>query len=175
MQKGVVRKRRPGQLSEYGRQLQAKQGLRNEYGLRERQFKKYVRTILDRSKHDQDASHVLLRNLETRLDNIVFRMGFAQSRLQARQMVNHNHIMVNGKIIGIPSYRVEKGDVISITPSAANKILFKNARLRIEKFQPPSWIELNKEKMEAKIIDFPKFEDIQITVDIPLVFEFYSR
>lgn len=175
MQKGVVRKRRPSQLSEYGKQLQAKQNLKRDYNLRERQFKKYVHEILEDTRRKEDASLLLLTKLETRLDNAVFRTGFALSRLQARQMVTHGHILVNGIKVGTPSYHVQKGDVISLAIPSQKKTLFTNAKLLLSKYQPPSWIELQKEKMESKIIEFPKTEDIQITVDIPLVFEFYSR
>ncbi len=175
MQKGVVRKRRPSQLSEYGRQLQAKQELKRDYNLRERQFKNYVNEILGRSKHEGEASHLLLKKLETRLDNAVFRSGFAKSRLQARQIITHGHILVNGKRVSTPSYQITKGEVVSLGAAALNKTLFKNVIVSIAKYSPPSWIELDKEKMESKIIEFPTSQDIQITVDIPLVFEFYSR
>lgn len=175
MQKGVVRKRRPSQPSEYGRQLQAKQELKRDYNLQERQFKNYVNEILGRSNHEEEASHVLLKKLETRLDNAVFRAGFAKSRLQARQIITHGHIIVNGKKVSSPAYQIKKGDIISPSPSALNKTLFKNAKLGIVKYNPPPWMEINKETMESKIIEFPSAQDIQITVDIPLVFEFYSR
>ncbi len=170
-----MRKRRPSPLSEYGRQLQAKQELKRDYELRERQFKKYVKAILNQAQRKVDASELLLMSLETRLDNAVFRAGFAQTRSQARQMVTHGHIMVCGKKAAVPSYQIKKDDVVSISPSALKKTLFKNVQLGIVKYQPPSWIELNKEKMEAKISDLPKIAELQITVDMPLVFEFYSR
>ncbi len=170
-----MRKRRPSQLSEYGKQLAAKQGLKGDYELRERQFKNYVKSVLQESGLKEDASQLLLRKLESRLDNVVFRTGLARTRSEARQMVAHGHIFVNGKKTAIPSYRVKKGDVVSVGPLASQKTLFKNAKLGLAKFQPPAWITLNKDSMEATIGDLPKVEELQITVDIPLVFEFYSR
>ncbi len=175
MQKGVMRKRRPSPLSEYGRQLEAKQGLKRDYELRERQFKNYVKSILEETGRKEDASQLLLRKLESRLDNVVFRAGLARTRSEARQMVAHGHVRVNNAKAAIPSYRVKKDDVISISPLASEKTLFRNAKLGLAKYQSPAWIKLNKDAMEATILELPKIEELQITVDIPLVFEFYSR
>ncbi|MBI1984917.1 MAG: 30S ribosomal protein S4 [Candidatus Wildermuthbacteria bacterium] len=171
-----MRKRRASQLSEYGKQLQAKQELRGEYGLRERQFKGYVKKVLARKNtQGSDTNEALLQNLETRLDGIVYRMGFAKTRSQARQIVGHGHIHVNGKVMDIPSYQVQKKDVISISRSSLNTELVKNIQLAMKKFQAPSWIELDKEKMEGGIKELPKLQDVGSEADIPLVFEFYSR
>lgn len=175
MQKGIVRKRRASQLSEYGKQLQAKQALKREYDLRERQFKGYVGKVLAKKHQNIDTSEFLLQKLETRLDGVVFRMGFAQTRAQARQLVGHGHIMVGGRVMNVPSYQVKKGEVISINPASLEKTIIKNAKLSIKKFQPPSWIQLDKEKMEGSMQEFPKLQDVRSEVDIPLVFEFYSR
>ena len=175
MQKGVVRKRRPGKPSEYGLQLQAKQELKREYGLRELQFKNGVKKILNEKNRKEDASLLLVRNLERRLDNAVFRIGLAKTREQGRQIVGHGHIVVNGKGLNIPSHLVKKGDIISLAPLAAKKGLFKDIKDTISKYQPPSWITLDKEKVEGTIAELPTLEHIQITVDIPIVFEFYSR
>ncbi|MBI1971652.1 MAG: 30S ribosomal protein S4 [Candidatus Wildermuthbacteria bacterium] len=174
MQKGVVRKRRTSPPSEYARQLMAKQELRREYNLKERQFKRYVKEVLGR-RLGKDTSELLMEQLERRLDNAVFRMGLAETRSQARQMVGHGHIVVNGKIMDIPSHTVEEGDTVSIHPSSKQNILFKNAMLRIKKYNPPAWIELDREQGSAKIIRFPQVQDLSLNVDIPLVFEFYSR
>ena len=174
MQKGVLRKRRPTPPSEYARQLQQKQELKRAYNLRERQFKNYVKkTMLGKEKGD--TSEVLIQALETRLDNAVFRMGMAPTRPQARQMVSHGHFRVNGKPAGAPSFRLKKGDVISVRPQSAEKILFKNAKLGLKKYQRPTWIELNRETMEAKIIEKPSLQEAAPGVEVPLVFEFYSR
>src|SRR3989344_7132080 len=105
MQNAVVRKHRPGQISEYGRQLSEKQQLRNAYLLREKQFKRYVQTAVEQSRKGGDSRDLLLQYLERRLDNTVFRMGFAQTRNQAKQMISHGHILVNGKKIDVASYQ----------------------------------------------------------------------
>ncbi|MBI2113071.1 MAG: 30S ribosomal protein S4 [Candidatus Wildermuthbacteria bacterium] len=175
MQKGIMRKRRASPLSEYGKQLQAKQALKKEYDLRERQFKGYVGKVLAKKHQGVDTSEFLLQKLETRLDGVVFRMGFAQTRAQARQLVGHGHIMVNGKVMNVPSYQVQKGQIISVKPVSLEKTNIKNTKLSLKKFQPPSWVELDKENMSGTVKDFPKLQEVRSEVDIPLVFEFYSR
>lgn len=175
MQKGVMRKRRASPPSEYGRQLQAKQDLKREYNLRERQFKNYVKSILGQSHGEADTSELLLQKLETRLDGFVYRAGFASTRSQARQQVGHGHFMVNGKPTRVPSYQISKNETVSVNPSSLGKTMFKNIQLSLQKFQPPAWITLDKEKMEGKIAEFPRLEEVNAGVDISLVFEFYSR
>lgn len=160
--------------SEYAKQLRAKQDLRQQYRLRERQFKRYVQEVRE-MQQKKDTSELLVEELERRLDNVVFRMGLGESRSQARQMVSHGHILVNGKIVDIPSHRVKQGDVISLHPSSRQTILFKNVFLRIKKYTPPSWIDLDREQGIARIVGQPSLQDISVSVDIPLVFEFYSR
>jgi len=106
MQKGVVRKRRPGQISEYGRQLAEKQELKSQYNLRERQFEKYVKAALLKRQEGGASSDFLLQALESRLDSTVFRMGLAQTRKQARQLVSHGHFLVNKRPVDIPSFHL---------------------------------------------------------------------
>ena len=173
MQKGVVRKRRVSPLSEYGKQLGEKQELKRQYNLRERQFKQYVVNTL--AKGGSNAAELLMQQLERRLDSIVYRMGVAETRKQARQLVSHGHFFVNGKTVNIPSYVVKRDDVISLKPNKVQKILFQNAKLSLKKYNPPSWLQLDKEKIEAKMLGVPSFEEIAPTVEIPLIFEFYSR
>lgn len=176
MQKGVVRKRAPAPLSEYGRQLKEKQTLKMQYALRERQFRNYVKKALSLGrKGSGNALELLMRTLERRLDNVVFRMGMAQTRAQARQLVTHGHFVVKGKPIDVPSYQVELEDVVSVRPSSLKKELFKNIQLGLKKYQPPAWLELNSEKMEAKMLREPTLEEASATVELPLIFEFYSR
>ena len=174
MQKGVVRKRRPTPLSEYGKQLKEKQELKAEYNLRERQFKQYVMETLANAGSG-NAAEQLLQHLERRLDNVVFRMGMADTRKQARQMVSHGHFFVNGKPVDIPSYKIKRDDSVSLRPASVTKTLFQNIKLALKKYEPPSWIQLDKEKMEAKVTGEPSFDDIGSGIEIPLVFEFYSR
>lgn len=175
MQKGIQRKRPPAKLSEYGRQLKEKQTLKREYNLRERQFKRYMKEIPQKKQREGKSAEFLIQRLERRLDNVILRMGMAQTRKQARQMVSHGHFLINGKPLGIPSYQMKTGDVASLHPSSFKSILFQNIQLSLKKYQPPSWIELDKVKMEAKITGLPAIQDVLPSVELPLVFEFYSR
>lgn len=175
MQKGVVRKRKTPALSEYGRQLKEKQTLRNEYNLRERRFRRYVDETLSQTRLKGSAPDAFVKQLETRLDNVMYRAGFAATRAKARQMVSHGHFLCNGKPMNIPSYAVRKGDVFSVKPSSAPRTLFKDLQNVWKKFQAPSWLELDKERMSVKILSFPTLQDAQVAADIPLIFDFYSR
>lgn len=172
MQQGVLRKRRTNPLSDYGRQLKEKQELKSQYHMRERQFKSYVIKAME-NRGDESSLELLMRRLERRLDNVLFRMGFAKSRKQARQMVGHKHFLVNGKSTNLPSYLVAKGDIITPSQSMLKKTFFQNKKLELKKYQPPSWIQLDKEKMEATILGDPAFAEIAPTLDISLVLEFY--
>ncbi|OHA63325.1 MAG: hypothetical protein A3E07_01360 [Candidatus Wildermuthbacteria bacterium RIFCSPHIGHO2_12_FULL_45_9] len=174
MQKGVVRKRRTSPLSEYGRQLQQKQELKREYNLRERQFGRYVKEVLQKAGNGNSAE-LLMRQLEKRLDSVVFRMGIATTRKQARQFVSHGHIFVNGRPMDIPSYIVKTGEKISVRPTLQKKPAFQNILIVLKKYQAPSWLHLDKEKVEATVQGEPSFHEIAPTVELPLVFEFYSR
>jgi small subunit ribosomal protein S4 len=173
------RRTRPGQhgskiriLSEYGKELVEKQKVKFYYLLRERQMKKYFKLA---EKAKEPTPIALAKILEKRLDNIVFRAGFFNSKPQARQAVVHGHIFVNGKKLDRPSYLVEIGDVISPNPRSLKKGIFNGIYDRIKKYQPPSWIELNKEKLEAKIVGEPVIEELKLPFDYSLVVEFYGR
>ena len=155
-------------------QLQEKQSMKREYQFRERQFRGLVKGILG-AKKKGEASELLLQNLETRLDSMVFRMGMAQTRAQARQLVSHGHVAVNGKPVDVPSYHLKVGDVVALRPSSAKKPFFTNLKIALQKYQPPSWVELEREKIEAKLTKLPRSEEIKPSVEIPLIFEFYSR
>lgn len=155
-------------------QLQEKQSMKREYGLDERQFKSLVKGILGARKKGE-ASQLLLQNLETRLDSIVFRIGMAETRAQAKQLVSHGHVAVNGKPVDIPSYHLQLGDVVGVRASSAKKPFFVNLKVAFQKYQPLPWIELEKDKLEAKLVKLPTREEIKPSVEIPLIFEFYSR
>lgn len=172
---GKKGKRRRSPLSEYGKELREKQKLRNLYGLGERQFKKYVRGILGKRRKVADVSASLIKILESRLDNIVFRLGFATSRGQAKQMVSHGYFLVNGKSLDIPSYQAKKGDVITLKSTKAQKAIFKNLKNMIKKHKTPVWLELDAQKLEGKIIGQPSLEEVAPPVEITAIFEFYSR
>ena len=172
---GQKRKRRPTPLSEYGKELREKQKLKNWYNLGERQFKNYVKKVLTKRQKVEDPATLLIKSLETRLDNVIFRLGFVNSRALAKQLVSHGHFLVNGKSIDTPSYLVKKGDIISIKPSKIKKVIFQNLKNLLKKYKPPSWLELNINKLEGKVIGEPSLEEAAPPVEISSIFEFYSR
>lgn len=174
MQQGVLRKRKTPPLSEYGRQLREKQDLKAQYNLREKQLRNYVKRVLS-NKTKESSPDLLMRQLELRLDSIVFRMGLAKTRKEARQMASHGHFLLNGKRMTIPSAQLRVGDVITIRPQSGARILFTNAKIAMQKHENPSWIALDKEKMEAKVIGLPTAEEVAPAVELPIIFEFYSR
>jgi len=159
-------------LSEYGRQLREKQKVRHTYGLSESQFKKYVQ---EAAQERGDKGQILLQRLEHRLDNVVYRLGWAPSRRAARQIVNHGHILVNGEKVNIPSYEVEKGDVIKLKEKSQKSKMFEHLPTILKKYQTPSWLSLDKKKLEGKVIGEPTPEDIGQVADTAAVIEFYSR
>lgn len=158
-------------LTEYGIQLLEKQRLRAYYGVMEKQFMKYVK--IAKKSHDQ-TGHALVKILETRLDNLVYRMGFASSIRQARQMVVHGHILVNGKKVDIPSYIVGVGDTIELREKSKNIELFKENFENFFLNQYP-YIEKDENKMSGTLAKYPEREEIPIEIDDQLVVEFYSR
>lgn len=172
---GQKRKRRTRGLSEYGKELREKQKLKNWYNLTERQFRNYVKEVLAKRQRGEDAGALLIKKLEARLDNVVFRIGLASSRKQARQIVNHGHFLVNEKRINIPSYQVKKGDKIILHPSSRKKAIFQNLSTILKKHKPPSWIEFNIEKLEAEVVREPSIEEASPSAEISAIFEFYSR
>lgn len=169
--KGLKRARRS--VSEYGIQLREKQELKFLYGMRETQFKNYVKKAID--AQGVDTAEKLIALLETRLDNVVFRAGFALSRSAAKQIVGHGHIMVNGRKIDIPSHNVRKGDVITIRPQSAGKGMFKNLDIYLKKYEPPKWLKVSKDKKECEVIGMPTKDEVNINTNINLIIEFYSR
>lgn len=158
-------------LSEYGRQLLEKQRLRAYYGVMEKQFKRYV--ILAKKSSDQ-TGHALVKILETRLDNIVYRAGFASSTRQARQMVVHGHILVNGRKVDIPSYLIEVGDIISLKERSKSIELFKNNFESNLQNTLPYLIKDDKD-MSVKLERMPNREEIPIEIEDQLVVEYYSK
>ena len=172
---GQKKKRRHRSISEYGQELGEKQKLKNWYNLSERQLKNYVKRVLEKRGRVEDPTILLIKNLETRLDNAVYRLGFAQSRDQARQLVSHRHFLVNGKPVNIPSYQVKKGDSIALSPTRTKKIIYQNLPTLLKKHKAPSWLELNLEKLEGKVVGEPSFEESAPPAEIPAIFEYYSR
>ena len=170
---GIHGRRRTRKKSEYGMQLTSKQKLRFTYGLMEKQFAKYVTRGL---KNRKETEVSIVRMLENRLDNVVFRLGLGKSRSQTRQLVNHGHFLVNGNRVDIPSYQVKKGDKITLKERSRDNAYFSNVRNEIKKYNPPSWVILDKEKLEGEVIGIPTLEESGIDhQDLYTTIEFYSR
>lgn len=172
---GGERKKRTKAASEYKKSLQEKQTLKRMYGLSEKQFKRYVTETLDKMQRVENVSDELIRRLEIRLDNVVYRLGFAKTRSHSRQLVNHSYFLVNGKPVNIPSYQVQKGDVVAIKETKKKKDVFKDLAVDLKKMEAPAWLTINKEKFEGKTIGNPSLAEVNPPVEIPLIFEFYSR
>ena len=172
---GIKAKRRKRVPSGYAKELQEKQKLRYWYGLSEHQFKKYVKETLAMRGKVEDLEEELIKRLEKRLDNVIFRLGLAASRAQARQLVSHGYFLVNKKPVNIPSFGLKKGDVIAIKKGKEKKIVFKDLSRILKGKQLPSWLEFKKEKLEGKFIREPSLEEAAPPAEIPIIFEFYSR
>ncbi len=172
---GQKPKRRKGHVSQYGKELVEKQKLRQWYVLKEKQLLKYVKSVMNKREGSESTGDQLLRKLEERIDNSVYRAGFASSRLQARQMITHGFFYVNQKPVDRPSYKIKEGDVISVRPGKKKKLIFENFSTKMKNFTPPSWISLDKEKIEAKMKGKVIIEEIAPPVEISSIFEFYSR
>lgn len=160
--------------SEYGMQLRAKQRVRNVYRMLEKQFKNTIKNALSSRSEPNEA---IASALESRLDNVVFRMGFAQSRDQSRQLVNHGHITVNGKRVSIPSFVAKQGDTIAIREASRNYPFFANLLPQwLKGHEGPEWLDVDKEKLVATIKRMPTVADSGIRVDdLQAIIEFYSR
>ena len=171
---GKKGKRRVSPLSEYGRELREKQRLKVWYNLREAQLRKYVKEVLGKRGRGE-AGNSLIQKLESRLDNTIFRLGFANSRAQARQLLVHGFLLVNGKKIKSPSYQVKKGDRITFLSSKKEKKNIKNFKTSLKKYQPPDWLKIDKEKLEAEVVGIATLEEAAPPIEISSIFEFYSR
>ncbi|HHT19912.1 MAG TPA: 30S ribosomal protein S4 [Tissierellia bacterium] len=161
---------RHGKLSNYGRQLREKQKVKRFYGMQEKQFRD---TFKRAERQEGIAAENLLQMLELRFDNVVFRMGFGNSRKEARQLVTHEHFTLNGKKANIPSIRIKEGDVIAVKEASRKSIKFQD--LQEKAANTPSWVEVDFEKMEGKVVRLPNREDIDIPVEEQLITELYSR
>ena len=159
-------------VSEYGIQLKEKQKLKFIYGVLEKPFHHYFELA---SKMEGQAGNNLITILESRLDNIAFRMGLAVTRRDARQIVTHGHLLVNGQRVDIPSYRVKVGDVITLREKSRSSAKFKDAVEQTAKRTTPLWLEANKEEFSAKVVRMPAIEDIDYEVAPHLIVELYSK
>ncbi len=159
-------------LSEYGTQLREKQKTKSFYGVGEKQFRKYFDMA---SKTNGKTGEVLLQILESRLDNVVYRLGFASSRTQARMLVTHGAFDVNGKKVNIPSYIIKAGDVISVREIKKDNGTIKHA-LEVNEARPvPTWLEKDAEKLSGKVVRLAGREDIDLPVEEHLIVELYSK
>ena len=157
-------------ISDYGLQLREKQKAKRFYGLQETQF----RNLFDKAARKTGITgENLLILLETRLDNVVFRLGFASSRKEARQLVNHGHFKVNGRKVNIPSYEVKAGDVITVKEKSTNSPKFKEVKEMT--ITVPSWLTVDVEKLEGKILSVPTRAEIDTPVAEHLIVELYSK
>jgi len=172
---GFQGKKRRKTFSEYAKQLREKQKLRNWYNLKEYQFKAYVKEVLGKRGKAEDAQGLLINKLEKRLDNVVFELGFATSRPQARQLVDHGHFLVNGRKVNIPSFQVRKGNKIKIAASAEKKTIFQNLPMLLKNHKVPSWLKLDIKTLEGTIVDEPSFEEAAVPAEVSAIFEFYSK
>ncbi|PIT86572.1 MAG: 30S ribosomal protein S4 [Candidatus Magasanikbacteria bacterium CG10_big_fil_rev_8_21_14_0_10_43_6] len=157
--------------STYGKQLDEKQKARFIYGLRDGQFRNYVR---EAERIAGDSGVNLQTILEQRLDNVVYRMGFAVTRAQARQMVGHDMFTVNGKKMNIPSYLVRSGDVVAIKDTKVKKRIFEKMTEQLSNATLPSWVSVDPAKKEGKILHMPKDADFDKVFDVKLIIEYYS-
>ncbi len=169
---GIHGRRRRRAISEYGTQLIEKQKICGIYNIRERQFKRYFR---EASKERGVIGDNLLKKLETRLDNVIFKLGLAESRRKARQFVSHGPILINNKKVNIPSFQVKPKDIIKVKKVSFSSAVFKDLGTKLKKFKTPDWLSLDKNKLEGKIVSYPKREDISIPVDMQMIVEYYSR
>lgn len=163
-------KQRSGKLSEYGLQLQEKQKAKFIYGVLEKQFRKVYK---DAEKLHGITGENLLQLLELRLDNVVYRMGFAKTRNEAKQLISHGHFLVNGKKVDIPSYRVSQGDVISVKEKSRNNGVFKYTEDKV--WNQAKWVSVDVEKLEGKVDSLPQREDIDFEINEQLIVELYSK
>lgn len=159
-------------LSDYGIRLREKQKVKRIYGISEKQMRKYYDMAIDMPGQ---AGHNLLQLLERRLDNVVYRLGFAQSRAQARQMVNHGFFLVNGKPVDIPSFLVKPGDVIELKEKYRNNPIIQESLEVRQQRGIPAWLELEPENFRGRVKTLPSREDITMPIQESYIIEFYSR
>ncbi|MBU25313.1 MAG: 30S ribosomal protein S4 [Gammaproteobacteria bacterium] len=161
-----------GRLSDYGLQLREKQKVRRIYGVLERQFRNYYK---EASRLRGSTGENLLKLLESRLDNVVYRMGFGSTRAEARQVVSHRSIMVNGKVLNIPSYQVKPGDVVSVHEKARSQLRIRAALELAGQRADVSWMDVDSSKMEGTFKAFPERQDLSQDINENLIVELYSK
>ena len=172
LSKGGRNRKRPGKMSDYKKQLLEKQKMRLTYGLSEKQFRSYVNTAIEKS--DKPTLH-LFNRLESRLDNVVYKLGLAKTRRLARQIVTHGHITLNGRKMNIPSHAVKKTDIISVREGSKNKGLFVDFSNNHDSQTVPSWLSFDVKTLTGTVTGEPEFKSTETYFDPEQVLEFYSR
>jgi small subunit ribosomal protein S4 len=163
---------RRGRLSDYGVQLREKQKVRRTYGVLERQFRGYYK---EAARQKGATGENLLQLLESRLDNVVYRMGFGSTRAEARQLVAHKAILVNGEAVNIPSYQISEGDVISVRGKAKEQLRIKSALELAAQRAPVEWMSVDQSKLEGQFIRKPDRADLPAEINENLIVELYSK
>lgn len=158
--------------SEYAIQLREKQKAKFIYGVLEKQFRGYFRKA---KRMSGITGENLMRILESRLDNVVFRLGFARTRKEARQTVTHGHILVNSRRVDVPSFRVRPGDLVSVAPKAKDLLVIKSALVSNERVQVPAWLEVDIEKLQGSVLALPNRDQIDLDIKEQLIVELYSK
>ena len=163
---------RRAKKSEYAMQLTEKQKVKFVYGMQERQFRSYYEKA---SRAEGNTGEVLLSMLERRLDNVVYRLGYASTRREARQLVNHGHFTVNGKRVNIPSFLVKVGDLVAVCEASVSKPRFKKMKEDDAFVAAPKWLDRDKNPLQGKVVAIPTKEDIDFEINEQLIVEFYSK
>lgn len=166
--------RRPekSEKSEYATQLTEKQKVKFVYGIQEKQFRNYYDKA---ARAEGNTGEVLLTYCERRLDNVVYRLGFANTRRQARQLVNHGHFTVNGNHVNIPSYLIKVGDVVAVSEKASSNAFFKKLKEDDAFVAAPKWLDRDKNTLQGKVIALPTKADIDFDIAVHLIVELYSK
>lgn len=170
--RGRVRKGRPGQMSDYKRQLFEKQKMRYTYGISEKQLRRYVNESIAKS---HQPITLLMERLETRLDNVTYRLGLATTRQMSRQMVSHGHLLVNGKKMTVPSHSVKVGDEITIREGSKGSVLFTNLTETHDTAGVPAWLSFDVKKLTGTVKSIPVYDPSETLFDPAQVLEYYSR
>ena len=163
---------RRAKKSEYATQLTEKQKVKFVYGIQEKQFRNYYEKA---ARQEGNTGENLLTLVERRLDNVVYRLGFANSRRQARQLVNHGHFTVNGNRVNIPSYLIKVGDVVAVCEKSVSNAFYKNLKEADAFVAAPKWLDRDKNTMSGKVVAMPTKEDIDFDIAVHLIVELYSK
>jgi small subunit ribosomal protein S4 len=169
---GTTSGQRRGRLSDYGLQLREKQKLRRMYGVLEKQFRNYYKKS---ARRKGSTGENLIRMLEGRLDNVVYRMGFASTRSEARQLVSHKAILVNGNLVNIASYQASAGDVVSVREKAQKQMRIKGAMEISSQMGLPDWVDVDEKKLSGILRSLPEREDVLADINENLIVELYSK